>query len=273
MTFTKIRFPRWLYPAAFVLSIAAGSAGAGESQKSNTTETVEVERKELKGPKHPSLQFLKDHHVFIRARLEELRTKTTTVRSGDAEMLDERFLRLKAMSEAIAAARDTVSSQHLATGARDTLSSVAQLAELEAQLDVIEQILADQRRRLLFLEEDFLGHQETALVILVKGLSGKPHVPESIVLTDQNDVVHVDLTPVQRASLQQGGIAQVYHQFVEPREHLLEVGFTGGRWSESPPVAVKVEAARDRITFLELDLSSIDASAGQFGLATTVWHR
>jgi hypothetical protein len=276
MRFTLMQSNRWLCAMAVcaaLTGLAAGTAAAGDEDSDKTVETVEVKRAEQKGPKHPSLQFLKDHRVFIRARLDELRTQTTRVRSDDAELLDERLLRLKEMAAAIAAARDTVAAEYQATGERDTLSSVTQLAALEAQLDLIEQLLADQKRRLLMLEGDFLGHQETALVILVKGLSGKSHIPESIVLTEQNDVVHVALTPVQRTSLEQGGIAQIYHEFVEPREHLFEVGFTGDKWADAAPVAVKVEAARDRITFLELDLSRLQADLETSGLLTSVWYR
>jgi len=276
MRFTKTKIMRWLVAPAVFLALAVtavGTTDASDDDEDKSVETIEVKRNELKGPKHPSLQFLKDHRVFIRARLDELRTQTTRVHSTDAEMLDERLLRLQAMAAAIAAARDTVASEYRVTGERDTLSSVTQLAALESQLDLIQQLLADQRHRLLLLEEDFLGHQETALVILVKGLSGNPHIPESIVLTDQNDVVHVELTPLQRVSLENGGIAQIYHQFVEPREHTFEVGFTGDRWTDSNPVAVKVEAARDRITFLELDLSGLGADRAASGLTASVWHR
>jgi len=276
MRFTKSQIKQWLRALALFASLAmmaAGTSEAGDDNEDKSVETIEVKRNEQKGPKHPSLQFLKDHRVFIRARLDELQTQTTRVRSADAEMLDERLLRLQAMAAAIAAARDTVASEYRVTGERDTLSSVTQLAALESQLDLIQQLLADQRQRLLLLEEDFLGHQETALVILVKGLSGKPHIPESIVLTEQNDVIHVELTPIQRTSLENGGIAQIFHQFVEPREHTFEVGFRGDRWADSKPVSIKVEAARDRITFLELDLSGLGADRAESGLATSVWHR
>ena len=266
------------HSAIIISSLAWGLActtpgfAAAAEDNDKTTETIEVKRVEAKGPKHPTLQFLKDHRVFIRARLDELRTQTTRVHSGDAEMLDERYLRLQEMAAAIAAARDTVDAGYNATAARDTLSSVTQLVALEAQLDLMEQLLADQRRRLLMLEEDFLGHQETALVVLVKGLSGKS-VPEAVVLTEENDIFRVELTPDQRRSLEQGGIAQIYHKYVEPREHRFDVSFAGGAWTGAEPVAVNVDAARDRITFLELDLGRLDHKAEAGGLLTSVWYR
>lgn len=268
--------PGALAICAAVFAIAATSAttpAAGGSEEERTVETIEVKRTDEKGPKHPTLRFLKDHRVFIRAQLDRLRTQTKRVRSGEAELLDERYLRLKDLAEAITAARDTVAAERRLAAGRDTLSSVAELAELEAQLDLIERLLADQRRRLLTLEEDFLGHQETALVILVKGLTGKSDVPESIVLSKEDEVIRVALTPAQRASLAQGGIAQVYHRFVEPRAHAFAVTFTGEAWTDAEPATVTVEAARDRITFLELDLTHLEPRAASSGLQTLVWHR
>lgn len=243
---------------------------AGEDGK--VVETIEVKRAQPEESAHGSLRFLKDNRVFLRARLDRLRVQTTRIRDGQAELLDERLLMLQEMAAAIAAARDTVGAEHTLAAERELLTSVTQLGDLENQLSLMETLLAEQRRRLLLLEEDFLGHQETALVILLKGLPGK-HPPASIALTEENDVVRVALTQTQRESLEQGGIAQIYHEFVEPREHVFVVSFTGAAWAEAQPVAVAVEAARDRLTFLELDLGGLDRDREVSGLATSVWYR
>jgi hypothetical protein len=187
-------------------------------------------------------------------------------------MIDERWLRWKEMAAAIAVARDTVRAEHEATPERELLSSVTELAELEAELNLMEKILVDQRHRLLLLEEDFLGSQETALVVLIKGLSDK-EAPVSIELREESDVVNVSLTAEQRASLERGGIAQIYHEFVEPREHVFTVRFAGNAWDETNALAVTFEAARDRLTFLELDLSRLDRDGEALGLLTSVWYR
>ncbi len=247
----------------------SGENPAGDS--TSTVETIEVKRAEHKEPKHPSLRFLKDNRVFLRAQLDLLRLQTTR-RAGDAELLDGRFLMLQEMAAAIAAARDTVDAERELTARRELLKSVTELAELEAQLDLMDKLLADERQRLLRLETDFIGRQETALVILIRGFSGK-HVPASIMLGEENDVVRVDLTPEQRTSLEQGGIAQVYHEFVEPREHAFLVSFTGDAWEQSQPVSVVVDAVRDRLTFLELDLTHLDREREGFVILTSTWHR
>jgi hypothetical protein len=258
---------------AVTAPLAVHAEGKDSNGKDETVvETIEVKRAESRDTKHETLRFLKDNRVFLRARLDQLRTQVTLTRTERAELLDERYLRLQEMAAAIAAARDTVQSEHLLTPERDLLNSVTELGELEAELNLMEQILADQRVRLLLLEEDFLGHQETALVILLKGLAGK-NVPESVVIAQDNNVVRVHLTPEQRASLEQGGIAQLYHEFVEPREHMFDVSFTGSDWAAAGSILVPVEASRDRITFLELDLSRIDRNGESLGLLTSVWYR
>lgn len=244
--------------------VATDSTGAIES--------IEVKRTDTKEPKHASLKFLRDNRVFIRAQLDLLKVQVTRTRVDQAQLLDQRYLNLKQMSAAIAATRDTVSAESLLTAQRGLMTSITQLGELETQMATMEQLLAEHRVRLLAIEQDFLGHQETALVVLMKGFAGK-HAPATIVIAEDGDVVRVELTPEQRASLEQGGIAQVYHEFVEPREHVYSVSFEGNGWPVAAAVPVTVDAARDRLTFLGLDLSRLDPNRGAMGLLTDVWYR
>lgn len=235
-------------------------------------ETLEVKREEVKAPERASLRFLKDHRVFVRSQLDRLRTQVTREHTDVAEMLDARYLKLQEMSAAIAAAQDTIGGEQARAAQRALLASVTELGELEASLDFMDSLLVDQRHRLLWLEQDLLGHQETALVIVIRGLPGGD-VPSAISISEEGEVVHATLTPEQCASLAQGGIAQIYHEFVEPRAHALEVRLEGGSWSASPASTVALEATRDRLTFLELDLSRLDRTLASTGLVTRVWYR
>jgi hypothetical protein len=257
--------------AVVLASMAAADeppAGAGDE---NAVEVIEVKRSETRDPKHPSLQFLRDNRTFLRSQLDRLRQTRQTV-SNDAQTLDERLLRLQELSNAIAAARDTVGDRDAALAERTILENVTDLGDLVAELAMMEQILMEHRERLLVLEKDFLGRQETSLVVLLRGLAGGD-APEAILLGEDDDVVRIELTPDQRASLEQGGIAQLYHEFVEPRQHAFEISFAGASWSSAPPVTVTVETSRDRITFLELDASRLDRGEIASGLATSVWYR
>ncbi len=263
-------------PLLLASLLLTGRAVVAAAQAPNDTtsvvESIEVKRAETKEPKHDSLKFLKDNRVFIRAQIDLLRVQTTRTQAERAQIVDPRYLTLKEMSGAIAAARDTVSADSMLTAQRRLMASVTELGELERQMARVEALLADHRTRLIAIEGDFLGHQETALVILMRGFAGK-RVPATIVIAEEGEVARVDLTPEQRASLEQGGIAQIYHQFVEPRSHVFNVSFEGNGWPAASTLPVTVDAVRDRLTFLSLDLSRLDPGREAMGLLTDVWYR
>ena len=242
---------------------------AAAASVDSVIETLEVKREEIKAPERASLRFLKDHRVFVRSQLDRLRTQVTREHTDVAQLLDARYLKLAEMSAAIQAAQDTIGGEQAMAAQRALLASVTELGELEASLDLMDSLLVDQRQRLLWLEQDFLGHQETALVIVIRGMPGGD-VPSAISISEDGEIVHATLSPAQCASLAQGGIAQIYHEFVEPRAHALEVRLEGGAWDTVPASAVALDAARDRLTFLELDLSRLDRTVASTGLATRV---
>lgn len=254
------------------MPILSGPALADTQTGGTPTVHTEVERTKTKESKHTSLRFLRENRVFIRGQLDRLRLMTTFTREGQAQMLDDRLLRLQELAAAIAAARDTVAVETAVTARRELLDSVTRLTELDNQLVLMETLSAEQKIRLQILEEDFLGQQETALVILVRGLP-EENSPQGIVLTENNEVLTVPLTSGQQASLRQGGVAQIFHRFVEPRDHVYRVGFTGDAWTAVPAVEVPVSAARDRITFVELDLSLLAPETPTTGLMARVWQR
>lgn len=263
----------------FMMMMISGSvARAGEATSAvpasvpadSVIETLEVKREEIKAPEHESLRFLKDHRVFVRAQLDRLRTQVTREHTNSAEMLDARYLKLQEMSASIAAAQDTIGGEQTRAAQQSLLCSVTELGKLEATLDRMDSLLVDERSRLLWLEKDFLGHQETALVIVIRGLPARD-VPSSISIAEEGEVTHVPLSDADRASLARGGIAQIYHEFVEPRTHALQVTLEGGAWDTRPASVITLDAPRDRLTFLELDLST--AATTLSSLNSRVWYR
>lgn len=233
-------------------------------------ETLEVKREKIKAPEHASLRFLKDHRVFVRSQLDRLRTQVTREHTIAAQTIDARYLKLQEMSGEIAAAQDTIGGEQARAAQRSLLCSVTELGQLEASLDLMDSLLTDERTRLLWLEKDFIGHQETALVIVIRGVPAQ-ELPAGIAIAEDGEVAHVTLSDADRASLAQGGIAQIYHEFVEPRAHALEVRLEGGVWDTRPASTVTLSAERDRLTFLELNLSSAGTSLAS--LNTRVWYR
>lgn len=257
-----------LSPAARAAN--ATSPAPASAPIDSVIETLKVQREEIKAPKHESLRFLKDHRVFVRSQLDRLRTQVTREHTNGTQILDPRYLKLQEMSAAIAAAQDTIGGEQAKAAQQSLLCRVTELGKLEASLDLMDSLLVDERARLLWLEKDFVGHQETALVIVIRG-AGLKDVPAGIAIAEDNEVTHVTLSVEDRASLAQGGIAQIYHEFVEPRTHALKVTLEGGAWDARPASVVTLDAPRDRLTFLELDLNS--AVTALSSLNSRVWYR
>jgi hypothetical protein len=171
--------------------------------------------------------------------------------------------RAHADSAALAAADDRT---------RRLLESVAELAALEDEMNRMEEMLGVQRERLGRLEEDFAGRQETALIVLLAGVPNAA-APEEIRFREEGgDTYRVAISATEREALAQGGLAQLFHAFVEPRELRFLVSLEGDGLASTPERHVVVTPERDRLTFLELDLAA--AGAGSEGMIPTrVWVR
>lgn len=255
-----------------LLVLPALCAGADGNPAPAQTRRVEVRRQKLDQPEEPSLMFLKDNRVFLRAQLDQLRQRVKVTRDDRAQMLDERLLRLREMAAEVAAARDTVGDASAAVAARTRLATVAEVGGLVAQLDLMESLLDAQKQRLTWLEADYLGQQHTALVVVVGGFAGRA-APDTLVLSEGEESWRVGFTPEQKLALEQGGVAQVHHAFVEPRTHEFSLACEGAAWQGVAPAVVIVDAPLDRLTFLELDLAGLAAGRGADGLSATVWQR
>lgn len=245
---------------------------AGAEDAPAPTQRVEVKRLKVDEPGEPSLVFLRENRVFLRAELDRLRQLVKSTGEGTAEVLDARLLRLREMAAAVAAARDTTGDAAAALAARERLESVAEIAALESHLDLLESLTAAQKQRLAWLEGDFLGQQRTALVIVVGGFAGR-QAPDSLTVGEGDRSWRVAFTPGQRQALEQGGIAQVHHAFVEPRMHEFSLVFTGGGWEAAEPVVIPVETPRDRLTFLEIDLGAAGPGRDADAPVAITWQR
>ncbi|MCC6650703.1 MAG: hypothetical protein IT348_06100 [Candidatus Eisenbacteria bacterium] len=269
-----IRFPFLL--AAVALTFAAGvvtpaSGDAGSDDGSGAPAEVRVERVKPHKPKLPTLRFLKTNRAFVRARLDLLREKPLED-SGGAREMDPRFLAYRDLLASVHAAGDSVAVAADATQRRELFASINELGLLEAQLDRMGQLLADQRMRLGVLQEDFAGHQRSALAVV---LSGAPAAgaPDSLVVTrDDGSRFSVLLTSEERSSLAAGGTLEVFHGLIEPREQVLELSFEGGSWAGAPHGWLTLSPERDRLTFLRLDLSPATPAQGAAAISASSWR-
>jgi hypothetical protein len=231
---------------------------------------VKVEAVKPKKEKHATLRFLKENRDFIRARFDLLREKAVEGK-GQAAELDPRFVAYRALLADIFAAKDSVASADEQRNRQALLASIQELGGLEARLDLLEQLLADQRQRLAFLEEDFTGRQKTALIVVLRGCPADAEPAELSLTVADGAPRTVPLSAEQREALRRGGIVQVFHGFVEPREQVVEVALGGGGWPGSTAGYVTLEPPRDRLMFLELDLSSAHPAQGAPSIQASTW--
>ena len=253
----------------FSLAVAWLTFAVAPPVASQTRTLVKVETVKPKKEKIPSLHFLKENRDFFRGRMDVIRQTPHDV-DDTVVSVDERFLAYERMLADLTAARDTLTVERVAEAERIFLASITELGELEAYLDLLQQILAEQETRLWNLQEDFLGRQTTALVVVVRGLPNDP--PDAVHITDgYGESIRIDLSREQKTSLVHGGILQVFHNFVEPRVQTWEFFFTGGKWTTDHKAFLSFEPTRNKMTFLELDLADASPQDGAASIRTSAW--
>ncbi|NNE43970.1 MAG: hypothetical protein HKN12_07160 [Gemmatimonadetes bacterium] len=262
---------------ALLLALAGRAAGQTPAPGDLPAElpadgsAYEVEQVQRSTPKHPTLGFLSENRAFFRARLDDLRTSLRDGWDGSANELDPRWLAWRDMLDDIRAARDTAAVSEEWIRRRALLNSVGELVELELEMDEMEGLLDEQQLRLSQLEEDFVGRQQTSLVVLLKGVPAAG-APRTVILQDPQGRAHrVALTDRVVASLARGGSAELFHQLVEPRDHVWQVSLeadSAGSPTGSPAAGsrtgfeVALSPERNRMTFLEIDVSGWGATPG-----------
>ena len=253
--------------AALALACLAASPALlrAEPPRSVTVERVRPEKEQ-----RTTLRFLKENRDFIRARFDLLRQKPGDL-IGDAGEIDPRFLAYQQMLRDLMAARDSVAAADDSLARVQLLASINELGRLEGQLDLMDRVLADQRTRLGILQEDFAGRQQTALMVVVSGWSADAPLTGVRLTLEGGDTLTVPFTPEQCLSLQKGGVVQIFHGFVEPREQVVEVAITGDRWPAGDAGYVTLDPARDRLTLLRLDLSTLRSDQGIPSIQANTW--
>lgn len=227
--------------------------------------SVRVERKAVDQGEAPSLRWLHANRDFLRARLDLLRERALPA-SGEGEALDARALLLTRLLAEIAAARDSLRTES-ALLADSSATSLGALGELAARLDRFDAQLDAQGRRLATLDSLLAGEQETALLVLLKGLPPALE-PSGLTIRDrEGDSWQIALGEAERAALRRGGLVEVLHEYVEPRLHELEFAF-----GDAGRLSVSAETPRDRLTLLELDLSALRSAADLSPITATIWQ-
>jgi hypothetical protein len=270
-----MRRPTLLATLSLLIGLSLpGHATAAERSKGSeppaTVTTVEVQLERPVREKLPTLQFLHANRDFIRGRFDRLREQTRVERAPAADV-DPRFLAYRKLLAEIATAKDSVAVASDTRERQGMFASVEDLGQLERELDQMERLLDTQRTRLGALQADFAGRQRTELDLVITGgvLAGR--VDSVRVTLEDGTSVATGVTETQRGSLLHGGALEVFRGLVEPREQVIEVALMGEGWSATGHGFVTIEPARDRLTFLKLDLSQAAPKLGIGSLVASTW--
>lgn len=251
------------------LLVLACALEAPAQDATSTTPRVDVDREKPDARPPRTLRFLRENQLFLRAQLDQLRTRITWTH-GDARDLTEHERWLQGLGQEQHAAFDSLAVERQRLARRTLLQRIEELGAIEDQLDRIEALLAAQSGRLDGVESDYVHRQETALAVLATGLPAGD--PVAIRLDTVDGGAHrVALDAPTRAALRTGAIAQLLHDFVEPRATELRVAieFADGRSQDLG--TLHVDPTRDRLTFVQI---ALDRPADADGaLAPVVWER
>lgn len=254
MTGMRARFP--LLVLALCASAPSFAATPAPEAESESVTEVKVDRVRPMRPKHPTLRFLRENRDFLRARLDLLRASRSE-HPGATDALDPRWLTYQAILSGASAGRDSVTAADDRQARRTLLTHIGELSDLEQELDGMDRVLDAQAGRLTALDADFAGRQQTALVLLLKGHPAGGAPAALRVAFEDSTVLDIALTAEQRTALANGGIAELHHGFIEPREQVIELSVARGTATERGWITLV--PARDRLTFLQLDISELDA--------------
>lgn len=253
-----------------LLALAATAAAPPPAAAQDPAVEVRIERLKPKREKLPTLRFLKENRDFIRARFDLLREKTLDLRAG-AHPVDPRFLAYREMLAEAMAAEDSAASLAEQQERTRLLASIRELGDLEDRIDALEALLDGQYGRLAALEADFTGRQRTELIVLVRGVPQAP-AGEIVLAVDGAPARRVAIDPAQQAALADGGVMQLFHAAIEPREQTLELRIGGEAWSAAPPGWLTLTPERDHLTLIEIDLSGAAPADGGAGVHARAWR-
>jgi hypothetical protein len=228
-----------------------------------------VERVRPDHDRLPSLQFLRANIDFVRARFDLLRERPAG-ETREGATIDARYLAYGKMLADIQAARESVAVVDADLSRQQLFASVTELGRLETQLDQMDRLIGDQRVRLQALQDDFTGRQRTALMVVVSGDPGDGVVQVDIQL-ENGGVLTVPIYVRQREALRRGGVIEVFHGFVEPRDQVVTVGLTGPKCPAGDRGYVTLSPVRDRLMFLRLDLSTVQPGQGAASIRASTW--
>ena len=263
-------------------STAAQTQGSIQSGKQTTSAlvapaaaqpvvtAVRIERVKPARERYPTLRFLRANRDFIRSRFDLLRERAVP-EEGLAGTIDPRFLAYRQMIADANASDDSLTRAQDLSRRWALFTNITDLGRLEEQLDLMDRQLADQKARLGQLQRDFTGRQLTSLAVVLSGFPAAGDPNGVTLVFESGDTLNVPLSAEVCRSLRHGGVLELCHRLVEPREQTITVSLQGGHWDASDPGYVMVDPERDQLSFLRLDLATAKPSEGASSMAASRW--
>jgi hypothetical protein len=259
---TSRRSPVLTALALLLVALPAHAKSAGPAGV--TVTEVKLERTRPARTRHETLRFLKDNRDFIRARFDSVRERLVE-RHGAGGPIDPRFLAYRDVVANVGLSADSLATLRNAQDRQKLLQSATELATLEVRLDRLERLLAQQRVRLGELEANYTSDPRTELIVVVSGLAKGAELSTVEIAFEHGVTASVTFSDEERRLLASGGVLQLFHGTVEPREQSIEVSAGG------TSVFLTLDPERDRHTFLRLDLSGA-SRGGAAALRATTWQ-
>ena len=248
------------------VSLLCASAAFGEDAATIVPDAapVKVEREKPDRTKKPSLLFLQENLDFLRSQIDGVYW-SEEARAERAGAIDPTWIRYLELDHELDSATDQLDREAADLATDRLLESVGELAEVESRIQSLAALLDDHEARLTELHEDYVDDHVTSLVVLASGYPDWRLDGLRLRRDDGRETV-VSLDRELESVLHQGGVIEIDHEFVEPREQVLELVIPASTDQEGMSVYLRLDPARDRLHFLQLDLSTF-----RLGEDTSAW--
>lgn len=220
--------------------------------------------------KRPTLVFLRENLDFLRAQIDGIYWNEEA--RGDTEPIDPRWLGYLEMESDLTAADARLAGEDAALAQRRLLESVSELVAVDERLGELSDLLAAHEGRLAQLRSDYVADHVTSLVVLAQGVPRFPLDGLRLRREDGRETV-LPLDAGLRTVLENGGVVELDHEFIEPRAQWLELVLPASSGHDGASVWFEVRPERDHLHFVQLDLTSFDLSAAPDAWRAESWSR
>jgi len=250
-------------------TLAGGSARAGETAFGGAIDTAAFAKRATPAVLKPGRST--EPTTALSPTSTRTAVRPALPRAFNTTNVDGRFLRYRELLGEVAAAKDSAGAAYDARERTALFASVADLARLEHDLDGMERALDAQRARLAWLQRDFASRQRTELDVVVTGAAREGRVDSLVVTLEDGTRSTAAVNGTQRESLRHGATLEVFRGLVEPRPQEIDFALFGEGWSSVGHGTIALEPARDRVTFLKLDLTQAQPARGIGSVMAGTW--